>query len=64
MVEGWEPIMPGNYESQVNEDDLTKVIAYIRSLKAGKQIPNNEKFPAPDGAPRDTKTSAPAPGGK
>jgi cytochrome c oxidase subunit 2 len=64
VVEGWEPIMPGNYESQVSEDDLTKVIAYIRFLRNGKQIPNNEKFPPPDGAPRDTKTSAPSTGGK
>lgn len=54
VVEGWKPIMPGNYESQVSEDDLTKVIAYIRSLKAGGQIPPNERFPAPDGAPRNT----------
>jgi len=63
VVEGWEPIMPGNYESQVSEDDLTKVIAYIRSLKSGKQIPNNEKFPPPDGAPRDMKTPAGSTGG-
>jgi cytochrome c oxidase subunit II len=54
VVEGWEPIMPGNYEPQVSEEDLTKVIAYIRSLKAGSQIPRNELFPAPDGAPRST----------
>jgi cytochrome c oxidase subunit 2 len=54
VVEGWEPIMPGNYQSQVNEDDLTKVISYIRSLKSGGQIPRNEQFPPPDGAPRNT----------
>ncbi len=60
VVEGWEPIMPGNYRSQVSEEDLTKVIAYIRSLKAGKQIPNNERFPAPDGAPRITPPKTPA----
>jgi cytochrome c oxidase subunit 2 len=69
VVDGWEPIMPGNYmpgegRDQMSEEDMTKVIAYIRSLKAGKQIPSNEKFPAPDGAPRDTKTSAGSTGGK
>jgi cytochrome c oxidase subunit 2 len=63
IVEGWEGIMPGNYQDQVSEEDLTKVIAYIRSLKSGQQIPNNEKFPAPDGAPRDTKTPAGSTGG-
>ncbi|MFO0805047.1 MAG: cytochrome c oxidase subunit II [Gemmataceae bacterium] len=63
VVEGWEGIMPGNYQDQVSEDDLTKVIAYIRSLKAGQQIPSNERFPAPDGAPRDTKGAAGSTGG-
>lgn len=57
VVEGWEPIMPGNYESQVSEEDLIKVIAYIRSLKAGGLIPPNQQFPAPDGAPRNTPQS-------
>jgi cytochrome c oxidase subunit 2 len=64
VVEGWEPIMPGNYESQVSEEDLAKVIAYIRSLKAGGQIPRNELYPAPDGAPRNTPPkSTGSPGG-
>ncbi|MDB5307763.1 MAG: ctaC 1 [Gemmataceae bacterium] len=63
VVEGWEPIMPGNYESQVSEDDLIKVIAYIRSLKQGGMIPPNERFPAPDGAPRNTPTPPTTPSG-
>lgn len=54
IVEGWQDIMPGNFEPQVSEDDLTKVIAYIRSLKGGGQVPRNELFPTPDGAPRNT----------
>ena len=54
VVEGWKDIMPGNFESQVSEEDLSKVIAYIRSLRAGGQVPRNELFPTPDGAPRNT----------
>ena len=60
VVEGWEPIMPGNYRDQVSEEDLIKVIAYIRSLKPGGQIPPNQQFPAPDGAPRNTQPSTPS----
>lgn len=68
VVEGWEPIMPGNYmggdgKDQMSEDDMIKVIAYIRSLKAGGQIPSNEKFPAPDGAQRNMPKSGASPGG-
>lgn len=51
VVEGWEPIMP-HYQGQVTEEDLNKVVSYIKSLKPGKTIPPNERFPAPDGAPR------------
>ena len=69
VVEGWEPIMPGNYmdgigKDQMSEEDMLKVIAYIRSLKAGKQIPSNERFPAPDGAPRVAPKAAGSPGEK
>ena len=55
--EGWEPIMP-HYEGQVNAEDLNKVVAYIKSLKAGRTIPKNENFPPPVGAP--TQPQAPS----
>lgn len=61
--EGWEPIMPGNYESQVTEEELRDVVAYIKWLKPGQSIPPNDKFPAPDGAPRETKPASPSAGG-
>lgn len=32
VVEGYSPVMPGNYGQQLSEEQLTAVIAYIRSL--------------------------------
>jgi cytochrome c oxidase subunit 2 len=56
VVEGWEAIMPA-YQGQVTEEDLIKVIAYIRSLQPGDLKDANvvpvrtEQFPPPVGAP-------------
>ena len=52
VVEVWDPIMPAYDRTQATEEDIRKVIAYIRSLKPGGVIPPNERFPAPNGAPR------------
>jgi cytochrome c oxidase subunit 2 len=49
--EGWEPIMPAFTREQVSEEDLLKVIAYLKSLKPGDTPTRNEDFPAPIGAP-------------
>jgi cytochrome c oxidase subunit 2 len=64
--EGWEPIMPGNYDSQVSEEDLRELVAYIKWLKPGQSIPPADRFPPPDGAPRNTQPtpSGSAGGGK
>jgi cytochrome c oxidase subunit 2 len=35
IVAGWEPIMP-TFQGQVDEEDLIKLIAYIKSLRPGK----------------------------
>ena len=48
--EGWEPIMP-SYEGQVSAEDLTKLVAYIRSMKIGDTPKRTENFPVPVGAP-------------
>lgn len=67
VVEGWEGVMPGNYESQVTEEELAQLVAYIRTLKAGGMIAPNDRAPAPFGAPRNTPTPTPpsgSPGGK
>lgn len=64
--EGWKAIMPGNYEQQVSEADLAEVVAYIKWLKPGQSIPPADRFPAPDGAPRNYQPtpSGSAGGGK
>ena len=59
VVEGWKPIMP-HYQGQVSEEDLNKVVSYIKSLKPGGVIPPNERFPAPDGAPRQPPAVSPS----
>jgi cytochrome c oxidase subunit 2 len=66
VVEGWKPVMPGNYDSQITEEEMVDLIAYIKWLKQGGMIPPNEKAPAPYGAPRITPPSTPSgsPGGK
>ncbi len=48
--EGWQPIMP-SFLGQVSEDDLVKVIAYIKSLRRGDIPVRTEQFYPPIGAP-------------
>jgi cytochrome c oxidase subunit 2 len=66
VVEGWEGVMPGNYDSQVTEEELADLIAYIKWLKSGGTIPPNERAVPPYGAPRITPPATPSgsPGGK
>jgi cytochrome c oxidase subunit 2 len=52
--EGWEPIMPGDYRALVTEEELSKLVAYIRSIKNGQE-PKAEQFPPPVGAPIERK---------
>ena len=56
--EGWEAIMPHFGPDKVSEEDLVKVIAYIKSLRKGETPDRTEEWVAPVGAP----TEAPAPG--
>ncbi len=58
--EGWEAIMPHFDSTKVSEDDLIKVIAYIKSLRKGETPVRNEDWPAPVGA----ETEPPATGGE
>jgi cytochrome c oxidase subunit 2 len=51
VVEGWKTRMPNNYESQVTEEELTQLVAYIRFLKAGGMIAPNDRAAPPFGAP-------------
>jgi len=45
IVAGWEPIMP-TFQGQVDEEDLIKLIAYIKSLRPG-QTPVRTEDAAP-----------------
>jgi cytochrome c oxidase subunit 2 len=58
VVLGWEPIMP-TFEGQVSEDDLIKLIAFIKSLEPGQTPQRNEESNPP--APITTPPSATGP---
>jgi cytochrome c oxidase subunit 2 len=62
VVMGWEPIMP-TFEGQVNEVDLIKLIAYIKSLGPGQTPHRNEDSnpPAPITAPNTPATPSDQP---
>jgi cytochrome c oxidase subunit II len=51
--EGWEPIMPAFGTDKVSEEDLNKVIAYIKSLKKGESMDRTENWVPPVGAPTE-----------
>ena len=44
IVKGYQPIMP-SYRGQVTEDQLSQLVAYIRSLKDAKQGPAGDEIP-------------------
>jgi cytochrome c oxidase subunit 2 len=48
--EGWEPIMPAFGPDKVSEDDLIKVVAYIKSMRKGEMPVRTEDWTAPVGA--------------
>jgi cytochrome c oxidase subunit 2 len=50
VVQGWDPIMP-TFKGQVSEEDLIKVIAFIKSLRPGHTPVRTDEFPPPLGAP-------------
>jgi cytochrome c oxidase subunit 2 len=58
--EGWEPIMPAYGADKVSEEDLIKVIAYIKSLRKGETPVRTEDWVAPVGGPTE---STPTEGG-
>ncbi len=43
---GWRPIMP-SYVGQVDENDLVRLIAFLKGLKTGQTPARVEDFPAP-----------------
>jgi cytochrome c oxidase subunit 2 len=51
IVQGWEPIMP-TFKGQVEEEDLIKLLAFIRSLKPGQTPVRNEDALPPLDAPK------------
>jgi cytochrome c oxidase subunit II len=64
--EGWEPIMPAFGPEKVSEEDLIKVIAYIKSLRKGEMPRRTEDWVAPVGgitepipAPKSTEGGGP-----
>jgi cytochrome c oxidase subunit 2 len=46
VVAGWQPIMP-TFKEQVSEDDLIRLIAFLKSLKPGETPPRVEEFAPP-----------------
>jgi cytochrome c oxidase subunit 2 len=46
VVAGWEPIMP-TFQGQVDEEDLIKLIAYIKSLRPGQTPVRTEEAAPP-----------------
>ena len=51
VVQGWEPIMP-TFKGQVEEEELIKLLAFIRSLKPGQTPVRNEDALPPLDAPK------------
>jgi cytochrome c oxidase subunit 2 len=51
VVQGWEPIMP-TFKGQVTEEDLIKLLSYIKSLKRGQTPVRNEDSMPPLDAPK------------
>ena len=51
VVQGWEPIMP-TFKGQAEEEDLIKLLAYIKSLKPGQTPVRNEEASPPLDAPK------------
>ena len=62
VVDGWEGIMPAYDETQVTDEQLNALVAYIRSLRKGSTPTRTERFPAPNGAPTE-RTPSTLPGG-
>jgi cytochrome c oxidase subunit 2 len=51
VVHGWEPIMP-TFKGQADEEELIKLIAFIKSLKPGRTPVRNEDSSPPLDAPK------------
>jgi cytochrome c oxidase subunit 2 len=51
--DGWEPIMPAFGPDKVSDEDLFKVIAYIKSLRKGDTPVRTDEAQAPVGAPTE-----------
>src|SRR5262249_28993776 len=51
--EGWEPIMPAFGTDKVSEEDLNKVVEYIKSLKKGQTPDRTDDWVPPVGAPTE-----------
>jgi cytochrome c oxidase subunit 2 len=51
VAQGWEPIMP-TFKGQADEEDLLKLLAYLKSLKPGQTPVRNEEASPPLDAPK------------
>jgi cytochrome c oxidase subunit 2 len=61
IVAGYEPIMP-SYDGQVTEEELIKLIEFIKSLKPGGTPLRIEEAPPPAAAkPAPSQTPGPKP---
>jgi cytochrome c oxidase subunit II len=60
VVQGWESIMP-TFKGQVNEEELIRLLAFIKSLKRWRTPVRTEDFPPPLGAPETPPGGNPRP---
>ncbi len=51
VVAGWEPIMP-TFKGQVDQEDINRLIAFIRGLKRGQTPRRVEAYPPPVATPQ------------
>ncbi len=54
---GWQAIMPAYGHDQVSEEELVKVVAYIKGLSRGKSLIRTDATPAPIGAKTEVPTA-------
>jgi mono/diheme cytochrome c family protein len=61
IVKGYQPIMP-SYRNQLTEEQVSQLVAYIRSLKDAKVGPAGDEVPQTQPLEPAGSGSTPAPG--
>jgi cytochrome c oxidase subunit 2 len=58
VVDGWQPIMP-SFQGRVNEDEMSALIAYIRSIGPAGSTQTPEIPPSPSPVPSPSGSPTP-----